>query len=108
VLSAHVLLLTFRGRRSGRTFTTPVQYASAGDALVVVPGHAARKQWWRNVRGGATVQIRLRGRDLDADATLVEGSAADGPLAAYLERYPRARRALEDQHLAVVIRPGGV
>ena len=105
LLSRSVLLLTFRGRRSGRWFTTPVQYAARDGELVVVPGNAPRKQWWRNLRGGASVRVRLRGRDLDADAELVEGAAADRALATYLERFPRARRALADQHRAVVVRP---
>ena len=100
-----MVLLTFRGRRSGRWYTTPVQYATDGDSLVVVPGHPERKQWWRNLRGGAPVHVRLGGRELDADTALVEGQAAAAPLAVYLDRFPRARRALADQHLAVVIRP---
>jgi deazaflavin-dependent oxidoreductase (nitroreductase family) len=104
-LSRSVVLLSFRGRRSGRWFTTPVQYAPWADALVVVPGHADRKQWWRNLEGGAPVRLHLRGRDVDADAALVRGEAADAALAPYFERFPRARKVLADQHLAVVVHP---
>ena len=56
--------LAVRGRRTGRVVRFPVQYAVDGDDLVVVPGHADRKSWWRNLRGeGAAVRVRLRGED---------------------------------------------
>jgi deazaflavin-dependent oxidoreductase (nitroreductase family) len=106
-MSGAVLLLTFRGRRSGRWFTTPVQYASTPDGmLVVIPGHPERKQWWRNLRGGAAVKVRLGARDVGATAEVVEDDdRADAARRVYDARFPRAGRALGDRRLAVLVRP---
>ena len=61
-----------------------------------MPGWAERKQWWRNLRGGAQVQVRLRGQDVKAVAEVLAGestfdAAADG-LTAYLQRFPPSAR----------------
>jgi deazaflavin-dependent oxidoreductase (nitroreductase family) len=52
-----LLLLRFRGRRSGKTFTTPVGYVRDGDRIVMVTSPTYR--WWRNVLGGADVEVRV-------------------------------------------------
>lgn len=57
--SNEVLLITFAGRKTGKVYTTPVNYVQDGDVLSVV-SHAHRT-WWRNLRGGAPVKIVLRG-----------------------------------------------
>ena len=71
VLSGRLLLLTYRGRVTGRLHTIPVGYARAGDRLTVPIGTAPGKRWWRNVRGGAPVTVRLRGVDVPATAEAV-------------------------------------
>lgn len=59
-LSRVLMLLTFTGRRSGRPYTTPVGYHVDGAHLLVF----THSPWWRNLRGGAPVELRLRGRDV--------------------------------------------
>ena len=56
------LLLTTRGRRSGRLFTTPLFYLPDGDDLIVVAsygGHPRHPQWWQNLQSEprGTVQV---------------------------------------------------
>lgn len=67
LLSDSLLLLTFIGRRSGREYTTPVGYHRLGDGLVVF----THSGWWRNLRGGRPVTLRLRGERRRAEATPV-------------------------------------
>lgn len=97
LLSSAVMLLTYRGRRSGRSYTMPVQYARAGDTVYVVPGWSARKTWWRNLRGGAPVQLRVQGRILSGRAEVLAGrddtEAIATGLTHYLRRFPRAAQA---------------
>ncbi len=56
-MSRALLVLRYRGRKSGRTFATPVGYVRDGDRVVMVtsPSYA----WWPNLVGGADVEIRL-------------------------------------------------
>jgi deazaflavin-dependent oxidoreductase (nitroreductase family) len=94
VLSGVLLLLTYRGRRGGRQHTLPVQYAHDGDTLYVVPGRPGQKTWWRNLRGGAPVEVRLRGQILSGTAEAIGGrdhpDAVAAGLTQYLRRFPRA------------------
>jgi hypothetical protein len=64
--------LAVRGRRTGRVLRFPVEYASDGDDMFVVPGHAERKTWWRNVdHGGTHVDVLVAGSWLPAEAELL-------------------------------------
>lgn len=56
VMSRRLLLVSFTGRKTGRSYTTPVSYVLDGERLLV-PGGGA---WWKNL-GGAPVRVRLRG-----------------------------------------------
>jgi F420H(2)-dependent quinone reductase len=54
--------LSVTGRRSGRTFTFPVAYHMDGDNRVTLNvDWPERKLWWRNLRDGARVELRLAG-----------------------------------------------
>ena len=71
LISRRVALLEYRGRRSGRRLTVPVNYRRDGDELRLVssPGRV----WWRNLRGGAPVRVLVRGAWHDATATAEPG-----------------------------------
>ena len=56
VMSRRLLLVAFTGRKTGRSYMTPVSYVLDGERLLV-PGGGA---WWKNLRG-APVRVRLRG-----------------------------------------------
>ncbi len=70
LVSGSVLLLTFTGHRSGRAYSTPVNYTCVGNDLLItsLPG----RTWWKNLRGGAPVTLWLAGRKVKAIATVVE------------------------------------
>jgi deazaflavin-dependent oxidoreductase (nitroreductase family) len=91
-----VLLITVRGRRSGRTYTLPVQFARTGATIYIVPGAPAHKTWWRNLRGGARVQLWLRGQHVAGSAEVIPGAADPGAvkegLQVYLRRFPGMAR----------------
>jgi len=56
MMSGRLLLLSFTGRRTGRSYTTPVSYVREGTNLLV-PGGGA---WWKNLTSG-TARVRLQG-----------------------------------------------
>lgn len=96
LLDRVLMLITIRGRRTGAEFTLPVQYASDGTALWVLPGHHAHKTWWRNLVEERPVLLRLRGRDVRATAQAMLGTTATAAvetgLLAYFRRFPRIAR----------------
>jgi deazaflavin-dependent oxidoreductase (nitroreductase family) len=81
-----VLLITFTGRKSGKTYTTPVDYSQAGDQVTIFT-HAA---WWKNLRDGAPVTLRLRGQDVQglAEAVAEDKHIVAAGLAAHLRQVP--------------------
>ncbi|MFL5780732.1 MAG: nitroreductase/quinone reductase family protein [Thermoleophilaceae bacterium] len=61
LVSGRIALITVTGRRSGRQFTFPVFYTQDGDRVTIEVGWPERKVWWRNLRDGGEVRMRLRG-----------------------------------------------
>ncbi|OGO52413.1 MAG: hypothetical protein A2148_05820 [Chloroflexi bacterium RBG_16_68_14] len=62
LFSGSVMLITVTGRRSGRKYTTPVQYVRRGGTVSVFTRRG--RTWWRNLRGGPPVSLRIRGKSL--------------------------------------------
>ena len=86
LVSGDVVSITFRGRTSGKAYTATANYLQEGDSLVVTTDG----RWWRNLRGGAPVTVRLRGRDVSGAAEAVTDPAeVERVLRAMLERFPR-------------------
>jgi deazaflavin-dependent oxidoreductase (nitroreductase family) len=93
MMSGFLMLITYRGRRSGTEYTLPVGYHHDGEAVTVLVGRAADKAWWRNLRGGAPVTLRLRGDTIGGHADVVTGAEAERAMAAYFAAVPRAAGA---------------
>lgn len=79
LFSGSLMLISFRGRKSGKEYTVPVQYAQTGDMIYIVP-----------------VRLRLRRQDLEARADVLDDANRDaimGALRLYLARFPAAASA---------------
>jgi hypothetical protein len=63
--------LRYTGRRSGREFALPVQYARDGPRLLVAVQNPSSTTWWRNFETPREVSVRLRGRVLQGTAGVV-------------------------------------
>ncbi len=74
LVSKRLMLISFTGRKSGKTYTTPVEYHQQGDCISVL----TRKErvWWKNLRGGAPVTLRLRGHDVRGQANVESDNQA--------------------------------
>jgi hypothetical protein len=70
LLSGNLMLITFTGRKSQQLFTTPVRYVRVGDTVRCFT--SPETLWWRNLRGGANVVLRLKGQDKQYHATVIE------------------------------------
>lgn len=68
LLSKNLLLIRFSGRKSGTRYELPVAYVRDGNDILL----ASKAKWWKNFTGGATVELRLQGRNVTAQASVSE------------------------------------
>lgn len=71
MVSKTITLITFTGRKSGKTYSTPVSYSEAGD-MVTIFTHG---EWYKNLVG-APVTLRIRGKDYTGQAEVTENNKA--------------------------------
>lgn len=91
LLSRSLMVLSYRGHRSGRHYELPLQYVAQGNRLIVWAGTAEAKTWWRNFTSARNVELTLRGRAVLGLANLIDDDERRATaLRAYFERYPRA------------------
>lgn len=91
LLSKSTLLLTVTGRKSGKKYTLPVNYVRDGETLWVTSQRD--RTWWRNLLGGAPLEVVLAGKTWPAyGEALVEEPAVIAGLRQYLGKAPQAAR----------------
>ena len=62
MLRRNVTLVTYTGRRSGRTFSIPVAFRRRGDEIEIAANMPDAKTWWRNFLGdGGPMSLTLDG-----------------------------------------------
>jgi deazaflavin-dependent oxidoreductase (nitroreductase family) len=90
MVSKTVLLITFTGRKSGKTFTTPVSYSQDGDQVYVFT-HAV---WWKNLQSDTPVTLRIWGREFQGlpEPVAEDKQAVAAGLMAHLRKVPSDAR----------------
>ena len=89
LIRRRLITISYVGRRSGRSFTTPVEYRRAGDVVTIGVQFPEAKQWWRNfLDEGGPITVHLAEGDRTGHAV----ARRDGP-----------RRATVIVHLAPVV-----
>ena len=61
LLSNNHLLITVTGRKTGKRYTFPVNYRRTEDGKLVI---GTESDWWRNLKGGAEVELLVAGDTL--------------------------------------------
>jgi hypothetical protein len=90
VASANLCVFSYRGRRSGRSFTTPLSFMREGSMVRLLSSHNTR--WWNNfLDGPVEVEIEIARETYRAKArTIVEDSEAfRSGVRAFLSAVPR-------------------
>src|ERR1700761_641491 len=83
--------LTHAGRRSGRTYVTPVGARRAGDTALIPLTFGNQSDWSRNVLAAGRCSLRLQGIEYDATApTLLSLEEAEPDIRAAFGRLERA------------------
>lgn len=90
IVSKSVLLISFTGCRSGKTYTTPVSY-SQENGFVSIFTHAT---WWKNLCANNQVRLLIRGRVFHGMGEPVEmdKKAIASGLTAHLRKVPSDAR----------------
>ena len=86
LVSGRVALITYSGRKSGRSYTIPVFYRDKGDEVTIAVGWPERKVWWRNLTGeGGEVRLMVRGRELRGHAVATRDPGRDAVIRVRVE-----------------------
>jgi len=85
ILSNGLALIGFRGRKSGKQYTTPVAYHVVDDDTVMI---FTRSKWWRNFDQGETITLRIKGRVRQGTAEIIrDNDAVWQQISSYLDQY---------------------
>jgi hypothetical protein len=90
MVSKKILLITFTGCKSGKTYTTPVCYSQEGDQVYIFT-HA---KWWKNLCNCTSVTLCLRGREIQGvpEPVVDDKQAIASKLTAHLRKVPSDAR----------------
>lgn len=60
LVSKQIVSISYVGRKSGKTFTTPVAYRRTGNEVAIPVSMPDAKTWWRNFSGtGAPITLQF-------------------------------------------------
>jgi deazaflavin-dependent oxidoreductase (nitroreductase family) len=85
-----IVILVYRGRRSGRTHRTPVEAIAVDGAtreIVVSPMWGERSDWYRNVIAGGLIEVRFGGETLRVQWRRLSEPEAREMIERYLREY---------------------
>ncbi len=87
VLGPSVGVITVKGRKSGKPYSTPVNVLRLGEGYTVVSLRG--RSWWRNLREGQAAVLRLAGKSLSVTGRVInKPEKVAGGLASYFRQYP--------------------
>jgi deazaflavin-dependent oxidoreductase (nitroreductase family) len=93
VFMGNITLITLTGRKTGKKYSTPVNFYRADDCLWVMTSRD--RTWWRNVQNGANVSLLLKGKIINAFAEAVlEEKAVEAYLLDYIKHIPMSAKPL--------------
>lgn len=94
MLSNGMMLITITGRKTGKTYTTPVGYYVEEGYLWVITSR--ERMWWRNLQGGATVNLLLKRKPVQGIAEVeLDEKAVETRMYEYLRHVPQAAKPMK-------------
>lgn len=89
LIGAPIVILTHRGRRSGRVYRTPIEaITEEREEIVVTPMRGRRGDWYRNVLAGGLLAVSLRGESFHCAWRELSEAERRTALERYLEDHP--------------------
>lgn len=94
MLSNGMMLITITGRKTGKTYTTPVGYYVEGEYLWVITSR--ERKWWKNLQGGAQVNLLLKRKPVQGIADVeLDAKAVEARMYEYLHHVPQAAKPMK-------------
>ncbi|MFN8398402.1 MAG: nitroreductase/quinone reductase family protein [Anaerolineales bacterium] len=94
MLSNGMMLITITGRKTGKTYTTPVGYYVEEGYLWVITSR--ERMWWRNLQGGAAVNLLLKRKPVQGIAEVeLDEKAVEARMYEYLRHVPQAAKPMK-------------
>lgn len=91
MLSGNTALITVTGRKTGKKYTTPVNYFEEDGYLWVVTSRD--RTWWKNVKDGADIELLLKRKPLHGFAVNeTDSSVVEDHIRAYVRHMPQAAK----------------
>ncbi len=91
IASKSTLLITFSGRKSGRKYTTPVNYVLDNNVIFITSLRA--RTWWRNLRTEPKISVHMQGKDLETYGEVIEDNEkVKEQMMRYLQKIPQYAR----------------
>jgi hypothetical protein len=72
--SSRVSIMEIKGRKSGKTYLIPTEYALEENEVFILTSEAYT--WWKNLVDGANVRVLLKGKWYSAYATIAQDPAS--------------------------------
>lgn len=90
-LSKSLMLLTFTGHKSGKSYRLPVGYTRQDDTIKLFTDH----NWWKNFRQPAPVTVRVQGKNLTGTAVALheDKEVIAEEMRTFVQHLPGAARA---------------
>jgi deazaflavin-dependent oxidoreductase (nitroreductase family) len=93
VMLGGMMLISVTGRKTGKTYTTPVGYYEEGGYLWVITSR--ERTWWRNLQGGADVKLLLKRKPVNGFAeTELDEKAVETRMHEYVKHIPQAAKPM--------------
>jgi deazaflavin-dependent oxidoreductase (nitroreductase family) len=93
MLSKGMMLITVTGSKTGKKYTTPVEYFREDEILWVMT--TRDRTWWKNLRGGAEVSLLLKRKPVTAIAEPdLDAKAVEARMVEYIKHVPQAAKPL--------------
>ena len=93
MLSDGMMLITITGCKTGKKYTTPVGYYRENGYLWVITSRD--RTWWKNLRGGADVDLLLKRKPVHAFAEPdLDEKSVETRMYEYLHHVPQAAKPL--------------
>ncbi|GAB4499082.1 MAG: hypothetical protein OHK003_13640 [Anaerolineales bacterium] len=93
ILSGGMMLITVTGRKTGKKYTTPVEYFLADGSVWVLTSR--NRTWWRNLRDNPEIELLIKRNPVRGRGELVlESKQVELRLMDYLHHAPMAAKPM--------------